>query len=296
MSKILAQLIDEKRTKLPAQTNAFRVADGKPWQGVFIDALADRLLVSLRDCELPIDLGKELEEIGCPVFLKNLDKDNKQAPIQIAGPLLPLRFEIEENGVKFLMDMEAGYSQGIFLDQRDNRKMLQDNCREGMRLLNTFAYTGAFSVYAALKGAQTTTLDLAQPCLDWCKENMQLNGLNPEEHYFCKGDALHWLERFAKQKRQFDAIILDPPTFSRDHKGRVWRVERDYGKLVELAMSCLAPEGFILCSTNCRKLSPTDFWIMVEDASPNCRLTSAPMPFDFDGEDYLKCIWVEKID
>ncbi|MFI3243142.1 MAG: class I SAM-dependent methyltransferase [Akkermansia sp.] len=293
MSTSLTQLIEAKRAKLPAQTNAFRVADGQPWQGVFIDALADRLLVSLRDCDLPISLGQELEEIGCPVFLKQLDKDNKQAPIQIAGPQLPLRFEIMEHGVKFLMDMTAGYSQGIFLDQRDNRKMLQDNCREGMRVLNTFAYTGAFSVYAAMKGAQTTTLDLAQPCLDWCKENMQINGLNPEDHYFCKGDALHWLERFAKQQRQFDAIILDPPTFSRDHKGRVWRVERDYGKLVELAMSCLAPEGFILCSTNCRKLNPTDFWIMVEDAAPNCRLTSVEMPFDFDGEDYLKCIWVE---
>lgn len=293
MSTILAKLIEEKRAGLPARTNAFRVADGKPWQGVFIDALADRLLISLRDTELPISLGRELEDMGCPVFLKHLDKDNKQAPIQIAGPEAPLRFEIEENGVKFLMDMEAGYSQGIFLDQRDNRKMLQDHCHEGMNLLNTFAYTGAFSVYAALKGTQTTTLDLAQPCLDWCKENMKLNGIDPSEHYFCKGDTLHWLERFAKQGRKFDAIILDPPTFSRDHKGHVWRVERDYGKLVELAMACLAQEGFILCTTNCRKLSPSEFGGMVEDAAPNCRLTSTPMPFDFDGEPYLKCIWIE---
>lgn len=293
MSGQLAKLWAERSSQLPPQTNAFRLSDGQTWRNVFIDVFDQRLLVSLRDTTLPASLLQELKAWGHPVYLKYLDKDNKLAPEQIAGEALPLRFPIIEQGVRFWIDMNAGYSQGIFLDQRDNRKQLQSLCHSGMRVLNTFCYTGAFSLYAAMQGAQTTSLDLAQPCLDWCKENMLLNQLNPEEHYFCKGDTLHWLERFAKQERYFDIIILDPPTFSRDQKGRIWRVERDYGKLVQLALGCLSPKGGkILCSTNCRKLSMRDYRNMIQSAAPHARLESKAMPFDFDGDDYLKSIWV----
>lgn len=107
--------------------------------------------------------------------------------------------------------MSTGYSQGIFLDQRDHRRQVRERSAPGMRVLNTFAYTGAFSVYAALGGAQTTTLDLAQPCLDWARENFSLNGIDPATQYFCKGDVRRWLERFSRQGRTFHGIILDPP-------------------------------------------------------------------------------------
>lgn len=275
---------------IPADTNAYRVLDGTAWRGVFIDALADRLLVSLRDVELPRELESQLRALGCPVYVKHLERDEKAAPRQLCGePSVP-RFTILENGVSYRMDMEAGYSQGIFLDQRDNRARLRHADLRGKTLLNTFAYTGAFSVCAALAGATTTTLDLAQPCLTWCKENFELNGMNPAEHYFCKGDVLHWLDRFAKQGRRFDIIVLDPPTFSRDAKGRVWRVERDYDKLVAKAAACLAPHGLLQCSTNCRKLSPAAFRAAVSEGIPGAKLTAVPMPADFDGEPYLKCL------
>ena len=293
MKNALQRLLDERLAKLPPETNAFRVSDGAPWPGVFIDALADRLLVSLRDAALPAELKDLLKATGRPVYVKRLDKDVKEAPQFLCGPESPLRFVIQENGVNYLMDMGAGYSQGIFLDQRDNRAELRRICRPGMKVLNTFAYTGAFSVCAALAGAQTTTLDLAQPCLSWCRENMALNDIDPDDHYFCKGDALHWMDRFARQGRRFDIIVLDPPTFSRDEKGHVWRVEKDYDHLVNLAAACLAPHGRILCSTNCRKLSMSAFRRMVAAGIPSARLVSVPMPFDFDGEDYLKCIWAE---
>lgn len=288
----LQTLIGKKKRRLPPHTDAYRVADGSPWPGVFIDALADRLLVSLRDTGLPGGLHDMLRETGLPVFVKRLDKGVKEAPAQLCGPTLPLRFTIEENGLKYLMDMGAGYSQGIFLDQRDHRAELRRRCKRGISVLNTFSYTGAFSVCAAKAGAVTTSLDLAQPCLSWCRTNMELNGIDPSAHYFCKGDTLHWLARFARQGRRFDAIVLDPPTFSRDEKGRVWRVERDYGRLVSLAMGCLAPHGFLLCTTNCRKLPHSAFLRQVQRAAPLCRCESSPMPFDFDGEDYLKCLWV----
>lgn len=288
----ICELIRQREARLPALTNAYRVSDGKEWPGIFIDALADRLLVSVRDTSIPHNLLVQLKASGKPTYLKRLDKDVKEAPVQICGPEAPLRFEISENGVSYIMDMASGYSQGIFLDQRDNRAALRARCHEGMRLLNTFSYTGAFSVCAALSGATTTTLDLAQPCLSWCKDNMQLNGISPDEHFFCKGDTLHWLERFARQGRLFDAIVLDPPTFSRDEKGHIWRVEKDYGSLVAKAMACLAPRGWLLCTTNCRKVSHTQFRKLVLSGAPGASITSSPMTFDFDGEDYLKTLWV----
>lgn len=289
----LNRRLAERRALIPDDTDAYRVLDGTEWPGVFIDTLADRLLVSLRDTGLPRGLGVQLRDTGRPVYLKHLDKDNKAAPEPFCGPAAEPRFVIRENGVQYLMDMAAGYSQGIFLDQRLNRAEVRRRCKPGMHVLNTFAYTGAFSVCAALSGATTTTLDLAQPCLSWCRQNMALNDLAPEDHFFCKGDTLHWLERFARQGRVFDGIILDPPTFSRDARGYVWRVESDYNRLVAKAAACLAPGGWLLCSTNCRKLSPAGFRKMVSAGFPGARLTVAPMPPDFDGEDYLKCLWCE---
>lgn len=293
MAANLQDLLAVRRAMVSADSDAYRVSDGREWRGVFIDTLADRLLVSLRDVALPRDLEAQLRTLGRPVYVKHLERDDKAAPQQLCGAETEARFTIRENGVAYIMDMAAGYSQGIFLDQRENRARLRHADLSGKTLLNTFSYTGAFSVCAALAGATTTTLDLAQPCLTWCKENFRLNGLDPAAHYFCKGDVLHWLDRFAKQGRKFDIIVLDPPTFSRDAKGHIWRVERDYGKLVDKAAACLAPQGQMLCSTNCRKLTPAAFRAQVASGIPGARLTAVPMPPDFDGEQYLKCIWAE---
>jgi 23S rRNA (cytosine1962-C5)-methyltransferase len=88
--------------------------------------------------------------------------------------------------------------------------------------------------------------------------------------------------------------VLDPPTFSRDKDGKVFRVEKDYGRLAELALSCLAPGGFLLASTNCRTLSPRDFERQLRDASRRLlKMQAAPMPADFTAEPYLKSVWVE---
>ena len=287
--------VERNRELIPPDTDMFRVMDGAGdgIPGVFVDQMADRILVSTRGCSIPADLESELRDTGLPVFHKKLEQNQKEAPVQIAGPLLPLQFTALEQGVRFKIDMSAGYSQGIFLDQRDHRRRVREKSAPGMRVLNTFAYTGAFSVYAALGGAQTTTLDLAQPCLDWARENFVLNGIDPSGQYFCKGDARRWLERFARQGRTFHGIILDPPTFSRDDRGKVFRVESHYGELVALARECLEPGGWMLCTSNCRKLSHEEFRRMVARAVPGFRLTHDPMPPDFSGEDYLKRLWVD---
>ena len=287
----LQSLAARKEALLPPGTNAYRLADGTPWRGVYIDSLAGRYLVSLRDVELPPALRAELLADGRDVYIKHLSKGDKSAPVPLLPPTQPQRFIVQECGVRYMLDMQAGYSQGLFIDQRNNRAELRRLSRPGDTVLNLFAYTGAFSVCAALGGATTTTLDLAAPCLDWCRENMMLNSISPADHFFCKGDALRWLSTFRRQGRRFTGIVLDPPTFSRADKGRIWRVESHYGELVARAAACLMPGGWILCTTNCRKITPAAFRAQVTAAAPaGASITSAPMPPDFDGDPYLKTL------
>lgn len=294
MENRLEHLLSTRRERLEPDTNAYRVVpEGMLWRGVSVDALAGRYLVSLRDAEMPKELEEWLRASRADVFIKRLAQGDKRASHPMFQHRKPHGLHRRAHGVRLMMDMQSGYSQGLFIDQRDNRLRLRRICRPGMKALNLFAYTGAFSVCAALAGAQTTTLDLAQACLTHCRENMQSNGVDPSLHFFCKGDALHWLGSFARQGRLFDVIILDPPTFSRDARGRVWRAERDYAELVKSAARCLAEHGRMLCTTNCRSLSSAAFRSMVEAGAPaGAQLEEQPMPFDFAPENYLKTVWI----
>lgn len=296
MNEFLHQAAD-KRAPLPnEQTNAFRLVDGRGdgLPGIEIDQLGEHWLVSTRDTTMPPELHTALKKSGRSIYHKHLDPREKTSPQHLYGPAIDTPFTIRENGIAFELSFHSGYSQGIFLDQRDNRLALRETMQPGTTLLNTFAYTGAFSVAAALAGATTTTLDLSQPYLDWTKRNFTHNQLDSSAHYFCKGDTFHWLQRFARQGRSFDCIVLDPPTFSRDHKGKVFRVERDYGSLVALAHACLTPHGRILACTNCRQLNEANFITQIHNALPrSTRLTPAPMPLDFTAPPYLKSVWIE---
>ncbi|MFD2302256.1 class I SAM-dependent rRNA methyltransferase [Roseibacillus ishigakijimensis] len=293
---LLTAALVRRQSLLTAETNALRLLDGEGdgLPDLFLETYANHWLLATRhDHLLTPELGHALRGSRRTVYWKHLDQNQKTSPEHLSGPRLDAPFPILENGVRYRIDFSAGYSQGIFLDQRDNRARVRELVRPGQTVLNTFAYTGAFSVCAALGGATTTTLDLSQPYLDWTKENFHLNELDPGEHYFCKGDTFHWLRRFAKQGRTFDGLILDPPTFSRDKQGNVFSVEKHYGDLFALALRCLTPGGWILASTNCRKLSPGDFRRQLQPHQPpHTRLEPAPMPPDFSGEPYLKAIWL----
>lgn len=281
---------------LNSETNALRLIDGygDGYPDLFLETFAGRLLLSTREDHLLTgELRKNLQATGQSVYWKHLDQNQKNSPTHLCGPEVTAPFSALENGIRYQIDFSAGYSQGIFLDQRDNRRDVRGFSAEGKTVLNTFAYTGAFSVAAALGGATTTTLDLSMPYLEWAKDNFRLNDCDPTEHYFCKGDTFHWLKRFAKQGRRFDGIVLDPPTFSRDKQGKVFSVEKNYHELFRLAVDCLSPDGWILASTNCRKLYPDQLVSQLEAALPKSHeIEEAAMPEDFCGEQYLKSIWV----
>lgn len=298
ISHKLRSAIARRAPILGPDTDALRLVDGEGdgLPGFYLDTFAGRWLVSTTTGELEPELRTWLEGQGAQgqtIYWKQLDQHEKTSPAHLAGPEQNEAFTARECGVHYLINFQAGYSQGIFPDQRLNRQRVREHCGPGMSVLNTFAYTGAFSVCAALGGATTTTLDLSQVYLDWARDNFRENRQDPEQHYFCKGDTFHWLRRFARQGRKFDGIILDPPTFSRDDKGKVFRVEKDYAKLVALAAASLAPGGWMLCCTNCRKLDPRAFTRMVREGAPGMKTTPLDMPPEYSGEKYLKSVWVE---
>ncbi len=137
--------------------------------------------------------------------------------------------------MRYGLDFAGGYSAGLFIDQRANRARLR--ALKPKRLLNTFAYTCSFSVVAALAGAETLSVDLSRRSLTRGEENFQRNGLDPKAgHRFIADDVLAVLPRLARRGEKFDAIILDPPTFSRNQAGAAFQVQRDFDRLVTLAL------------------------------------------------------------
>ncbi len=229
---------------------------------------------------------------------------------------MPERFEIRENGVRFELSFSEGYSVGLFLDQRDNRRRFltghiaagfpfwtgSAGLRSGApEILNTFAYTCGFSVCAAKAGARTTSLDLSKKYLDWGRRNFALNGLDAAGHEFVFGDAFDWLRRLAKKGRTFDAVALDPPTFSQSKAGGAFRAEKDYGRLVATALPVLKPGGTLFASSNAAMLRPEEFLRQIESAVANAgrRILQrhyAPQPPDFpitrEAPGYLKTVWL----
>ena len=296
MRSLLDAAVAKRQSLLTKENNAVRLIDGAGdgLPGVILETFADRWLLSTTTHHMPPQVREWLGKQEHSCYWKRLDQHQKESPVHLCGAEVNEPFPILENGVSFEISFQSGYSQGIFLDQRYNRNEVRKRMKPGLRLLNTFAYTGAFSVAAAMAGAETTTLDLSQPYLDWAKRNLAHNSVDPSAHHFCKGDTFHWLRRFAKQGRKFDAIVLDPPTFSRDEKGKVFRVEENFGELAALAAEVLTPGGWMLCCTNFRRMNPWEFERHLLSAIPRrMKAHHAEMPADFTDESYLKSVWLE---
>ena len=171
-----------------------------------------------------------------------------------------------EHGLQFIVRPEMGLDAGLYPDMRDVRRWLKPHWR-GRRVLNTFAYTGAFSVSAAAHGAtRIETVDLAGTAIERCRANFVANGLSTEEHGFWVEDTFAALDRFRRAGTTFDLIIVDPPSFARGPSG-VWSVERDLSRLVSGCLRVLAEGGWILVATNQGSMSPREFQKHIHSAS-----------------------------
>ena len=312
----------------PDATNAFRVVHGASdgWPGWFVEKLGDFLL-SQSESSLNVKQNEELSRFAKifssqGVYHKILSRQVcrsttvNASPQLIFGEAAPERFEILENGVRYEMSFNEGYSVGLFLDQRDNRLRFltghiaanfslsdsQFTIRDSrLEILNCFSYTCGFSVCAAKAGARVTSLDLSKKYLEWGRRNFALNGLDPTAHDFIYGDTFDWLRRLAKKGRAFDAMVLDPPTFSQSKEYGTFRAQKDYGKLVTAALPILKPGGVIFASTNAADWPPEDFLADVDAAVHTAKRKIlqrhyVPQPPDFPisraEPAYLKTVWL----
>jgi 23S rRNA (cytosine1962-C5)-methyltransferase len=305
------------------ETNAYRLIHGAAdgWTRWQVDRLGDFLLSqseqALNDERRAALAGwmKQFSLRGAyhKLLTRNVRKETTAgaSPQRVLGESAPGELVVRENGVRFALSFNEGYSVGLFLDQRDNRRRLLTGyvaagfplvagTLAGAEVLNTFAYTCGFSVCAAEAGAHTTSLDLSKKYLEWGKRNFALNGLHGAKHEFIFGDVFDWLRRLAKAKRVFDVVILDPPTFSQSKKSGTFQADKDYSALVTAAMPLLKRDGVLLASTNAAKVRPESFLAAVTDAARATRRKVVqqhyvPQPPDFpvsrDEPAYLKTIW-----
>ncbi len=164
---------------------------------------------------------------------------------------------VQEGGLKFKVNLAEYVDTGLFLDHRITRSMVRDACA-GKRILNLFAYTGSFTVYAAAGGAsETTTIDLSNTYQAWSQENMSLNGFTGGEHYYHAMDVLEFL-RAHPPGESYDVVVVDPPTFSNSKKtDQVWDIQKDHVELFELLLPLVAKGGVIYFSTNFRRFKWT---------------------------------------
>ncbi len=296
----------------PTLTDAFRVVHGAAdgWPGLYIDRLGEYLLAQ---SAAPLSVAQKERVQTCAsrlgsgaIYHKLLQREGRAAPQCLWGMPAPQEFSIRENGLRFALRLDEGYSMGLFLDQRDNRRrLLTRHVAAGFEIpaapevLNTFAYTCGFSVCAAAAGARVTSVDLSKNYLDWARRNFALNAIDPARHDFIFGDAFDWMRRFARKKRLFDVIILDPPTFSRSKESGVFQAEKDYGALAGAALPLLKRGGILFASTNAAGFAPEQFLETLTGAMSGRRVAQshyASQPPDFPIERtepaYLKTVWL----
>jgi 23S rRNA (cytosine1962-C5)-methyltransferase len=213
-------------------------------------AAQDRLIAGLKEwtTSLNLQMGRVFAR-----FLPKKNEERETPKLVIGNEGENLQTIATEQHLKFGIDFGAGYSVGLFIDQRENRRFVRQS--KPKRVLNCFAYTCSFSVAAASAGAKTVNIDLSKKSLERGRQNFVLNSLSIEGHQFIADDVRPVLGRLARRGQKFDMIILDPPTFSRTKGGDAFHVEKDFEELIASAMELIERDGRILLSTNCETLN-----------------------------------------
>jgi 23S rRNA (cytosine1962-C5)-methyltransferase len=217
-------------------------------------------------------------------FYKDKSKENLNLP---KSP--PKKIIQEEYDNSFLVNLSDYLDTGLFLDHRETRKWIASQS-QNKTILNTFAYSGSFSVYAAKAGAtKTYSVDISSVYCEWTKENLTLNNLSLENNWVYKMDTQEFF-RYAKKKNLvFDIIVIDPPTFSKN-KNKSFSVQKDHPALINGALEILSDSGFILFSNNYRefRLAQKDLQQCVVSEKTDT------IPPDFSGTHPYRCFIIKK--
>lgn len=213
---------------------------------------------------------------------------------------------VKENDMTFAVYLNDGPMVGVFLDQRDVRLRIRDKYAKGKNVLNTFSYTGAFSVAAALGGsAKTTSVDLANRSLAKTIEQFSINNIDYESQDIIVMDVFSYFKYAKKKEKSFDLIIVDPPSFARSKK-RTFSAAKDYTSLLQETIAITNKNGVIVASTNCSTFGMDKFHSFIAEAFKRERgkydiLEEYTLPEDFrttkafrEGN-YLKVVFVKKL-
>ena len=300
-----------------AETTALRVfageSEGLP--GVAVDRYGDYLVAQMFTASalhFREPLYDALEKVWRPrgvyeqLRTRPLSGDSPRGPALLArGENAPVDVEVSEGDARFLVDPTAPQNVGLFPDLREGRALVR-RLAGGRRVLNLFSFTGAFSVYAALGGAsEVVSIDLAAKGHARARQNMEKSGVDPEKgrEYYAE-DVFKMLTKFQSRARQFDLVIVDPPTFSQA-KGRVFTALKDWAELVAGVLGVLAPGGLMLACSNAVKLDADDLERALGEGAVRagvrtCVVTRIGLPPDFpvapgfpEGH-YLKCVLVSR--
>jgi len=184
----------------------------------------------------------------------------------LAGAEPPEHVEIEENGMRLLVDIKGGHKTGYYLDQRDSRAAVR-NWANGRDVLNCFSYTGGFGVAALLGGAKhVTQIDSSEPALEIARQNAELNGLDPAASAYLCGDVFKELRKYRDSRRSFDLIILDPPKFI-ESRSQLDGGARGYKDINLLAFKLLRPGGLLFTFSCSGLMEMPLFQKIVSDAA-----------------------------
>jgi 23S rRNA (cytosine1962-C5)-methyltransferase len=255
---------------LAPETDAYRLvhseADGLP--GLIVDRYGPWLVVQFLSMAVEryrAAIIDALTDMAAPQGIyerSDASSREKEGLVQITGPVWgevpPDLIEILENGHSFLVDIKLGQKTGFYLDQRENRQK-STKYFPGKEVLNAFAYTGAFSVYAAYAGAvRIINVDTSEHSLQLAERNMRRNGFGDREDLYIAADVFELLRAYYEQKWKFDAVILDPPKFAHS-KSQLDKATRGYKDINLLGLKLLKPGGVLISFSCSGAISPDLF-------------------------------------
>lgn len=200
-------------------------------------------------------------------------------------------FTVQEDGLKFKVNLSDYLDSGLFLDHRTTRHMVREESQD-KHVLNLFCYTGSFSVYAAAGGAASvTSIDLSKTYLQWAEDNLKLNNMfDPAKHHYIHADVLQHLDEL--KMNTYDLVILDPPTFSNSKRMKDFLdIQRDHVEIVNKVLMAMKKDGVMYFSNNLRRFELDEPAI---NASSIKNITAQTTPFDFQGKLLRHCFRIIK--
>jgi 23S rRNA (cytosine1962-C5)-methyltransferase len=303
------------RRKLGYTTNCrlvFGESDGLP--GLVIDKFGEYFV--LQTLALGMDLWKPVI-VSCLKDIFHSDKiyERNDVPVRelegmvqqkgfLSAPFDP-KIIMEENGLRFEVDLENGQKTGYFLDQQDNRRTLDPLVRDA-EVLGAFCYTGSFEVHAGFYGARSVLgLDISENAVAQATRNARLNGLE-EKVRFEAVNAFDMLKKWSRESKKYDVVMLDPPAFTKS-RDNIGKAVSGYKEINLRGMKLLRSGGFLVTSSCTNLVSPTLFLDTIraaaKDAGKKLRQVvyqsqspDHPISWGLENTHYLKFLIVEVSD